>query len=88
LQQHQFLRTTLAEINALVATCGTCTGKTTVAEENIRKKWNSVRKYLVELPEDQRQVIKDLAKIKPNQRVRISFTNGSGAATDIQKRFF
>lgn len=88
LQQHQFLRTTLAEINALRETCGSCSGKKTKAEEDIRAKWQAIRRYLVGLSEPQRNEMKQLAKVKPNQRVRISYLVGSGSNTSMQSKDF
>lgn len=88
LSRFQYLRTTLADINNLRATCGTCSGKKSQAEQDIRKKWSDIRQYLLTLSAEDRQFIKDQAQIKPNQRVRISYQVGSGASSRFAKEFF
>lgn len=88
LSKYQFLRQTLAKINDLRATCGTCTGKKTAAESEIQTLWNDIRSYLLGLPEADRDFIRAKAQIKPNQRVRIAYLVGSGTTSKIERKFF
>lgn len=88
LQRHPALQKLVSEIAALRAECGSCSGKKAAANEQIRKKWNEMRIYLTGLPATQRDEIKTAAKIKPNQRVRISYLVGSGTNTHALTKDF
>lgn len=78
------LRTLKAEIEKLTAACGTCGGGAD-AQRKLDNKWNDLRQFLVNLPEDKKASIRN--SIAGGKRLRISYRTGTGANTSYPAGF-
>jgi hypothetical protein len=74
------LRTLASKISNLEAVCQTCSG-TEEKRKELAETWNTVRQVILQLPEEQRKIIRD--KASGGQPVRIAYKVGSGNDTRI-----
>lgn len=75
------LRTLAAQIDTLSKVCQTCSG-TASDRQRLEAIWNDLRQMLLQLPEDKRKVIRDIAG--SGQPIRIAYRVGSGETTRIE----
>jgi hypothetical protein len=84
--QHPTLQNLKASLTSIDAECGTCSGRQSEAERRKREVWNDIRVYLAMLPDSQKSELRQQLNLRPGDRLRVSFTTGVAADSQIDAR--